>query len=326
MNKKDFYNILGITKDASADDIKKAYKKKAKEYHPDVNKDNPDAEERFKEVAEAYETLSDEVKRKNYDNPRQRRSLFDFEFQRPKPTIPKGESITLLVKLTLEEMHSGIDKSLQYHRTVGCKDCNGQGGSDMEACSVCEGSGQTQIITRTPYGDFRQIEDCMSCKGSGTQIKNACKTCNGAGVENNTQDIKINIPKGVYDNMVTAIRGNGHAVRGGIDGDLYIKIVEIPHSNFVRNGDDLKLHLSITYTQLILGDKIEIDTIDKTKIRVTIPKLSSLEDILRVPKKGVSKFNTSERGDMFIHLNLVTPKEIDSETEELLIKLKEKSL
>lgn len=326
MSKKDFYSILGITKDASADDIKKAYRKKAKEFHPDVNKDDPEASNKFKEVAEAYETLSDEVKRKNYDNPRQGRGIFDFDFDSPRPTIPKGESITLLVKLTLEEMHSGIDKNLQYHRIVGCKDCDGKGGSDMEDCSVCGGSGHMQTISRTPYGEFRHIEDCKSCKGTGTQIKNACKTCKGSGVDSNTQDININIPKGVYDNMVTFIRGGGHAVRGGIDGDLYLKIIEVPHSIFVRDSDNLKMRLSISYSQLLLGDKIEITTIDKTKIRVTIPKLSKIDDVLRVPKKGMNKFNKSERGDVLIHLDLVTPKEIDSETEELLLKLKEKNL
>jgi molecular chaperone DnaJ len=324
MDKKDYYKILGVSKDASADDIKKAYKKKAKEYHPDVNKDNPDAEERFKEVAEAYETLSDEVKRKNYDNPRQGRSIFDFDS--PRQSIPKGESITLLVKLTLEEMHTGIEKKLEYHRIIGCKDCDGKGGSEMEDCSICNGVGRTQTVIKTPFGEFRQIEDCSSCMGTGTQIKNACKTCKGSGVESNTQDINLNIPKGVYDNMVTIIKGGGHAIRGGFDGDLYIKILEIPHSNFVRDGDNLKIHLLITYSQLVLGDKIEIQTIDKTKIRVTIPKLSKIGDVLRIPKKGMGILNKSERGDMLIHLILITPKEIDSETEELLYKLKEKNL
>jgi molecular chaperone DnaJ len=324
MDKKDYYKILGVSKDASADDIKKAYKKKAKEYHPDVNKDNPDAEERFKEVAEAYETLSDEVKRKNYDNPRQSRSIFDFDSHRQ--SIPKGESITLLVKLTLEEMHTGIEKKLEYHRIIGCKDCNGKGGSEMEDCSICNGIGRTQTVIKTPFGEFRQIEDCVSCMGTGTQIKNACKTCKGSGVDSNTQDINLNIPKGVYDNMVTIIKGGGHAIRGGIDGDLYIKILEIPHSTFVREGDNLKMYLQISYSQLILGDKIEITTIDKTKIRVTIPKLSGIDDVLRVPKKGMNKFNNPERGDILIHLDLVRPKEIDSETEELLLKLKEKNL
>lgn len=324
MNKKDYYNILGITKDATADDIKKAYRKKAKEYHPDVNKDNPEAAEKFKEIAEAYETLSDETKRSEYDNPRQRRSVFDFTTA--KPSIPKGEPISLLVKLTLEEIHTGIEKTLQYHRVVSCKDCDGKGGSEMEECSVCGGSGQIQNVIRTPFGEFRNIEDCKSCNGTGTQVKNVCKTCNGFGVESNSQDINISIPKGVYDNMVTLIKGAGHAVRGGVYGDLYVKIIETPHPNFVRDGDNLKMYLSITYSQLILGDKIEITTIDKTQIRISIPKLSKIEDVLRVPKKGMNGLNKTERGDLLIYLNLLTPKEIDSETEDLLLRLKEKNL
>jgi molecular chaperone DnaJ len=324
MSKKDYYKILGVNKEASSDDIKKAYRKKAKEFHPDVNKDNPEAADKFKEIAEAYEVLSDEVKRKNYDNPRQARSMFDFAT--PQPNIPKGESITLLVKLTLEEMHSGVDKNLQYHRIVGCHDCDGKGGSEMDDCSVCDGSGYVQTTTRTPFGEFRHIENCRSCNGLGTQVKNTCKTCNGSGVEENTQDINLKFPKGVYDNMVTMIRGGGHAVRGGVDGDLYVKIIETPHPIFVRNGSDLKLRLSISYSQLLLGDKVEITTIDNSKIKITIPKLSKVEDVLRVPKKGINNFNNSERGDLFIQLNLITPKTIDSETEELLLKLKEKNL
>lgn len=325
MSKKDYYKILGVNKDATKDEIKKAYRKIAKENHPDVNPNNKEAEAKFKEAAEAYETLSDDEKRRDYDSPRRRTIFNDFFRKSNKPT-PIGESITLLINLTLEEMHSGVNKELKYDRIVSCGDCNGTGGTEMEDCSVCWGSGQTEYINRTPFGDFTTIEICQSCNGTGSQPKVLCKTCNGQGVESNTQDVNVSIPKGVFDNMVTVIKGNGHAIKGGISGDLYIKIVEKPHISFVRNGNDLKLDLKINYTQLILGDKVEITTIDGTKIRATIPKLSKLEEVLRVPKKGMNILNSSDRGDMLIHLKLSIPENIDEESENLLIKLKEKNL
>lgn len=329
MDKKDYYKILGVEKNASENEIKKAYRKIAKENHPDVNPNNKEAEAKFKEAAEAYETLSDENKRKAYDNLNTSGNRFNnpfgFDFGN-KRNIPKGESIVLNIRLTLEEIHKGETKNYKYQRNVSCDDCNGLGGTDIENCSMCNGSGVYEQITRTQFGYIQNVQDCPKCNGVGEEPKNKCNTCKGSGVNNKEQEISLMIPKGVVDNMTTIMKGSGHSIKGGVDGDLYFKIIQEPHNEYIRNGNDLSTKLPINYSQLILGDKVEINTIDGTKIRITIPKFSKIEDILRVPNKGMSIFNNNGRGDLLIELKLKIPTSIDKDTEELINKLKEKNL
>jgi len=323
MSKKNYYEILGVSKESSSDDIKKAYRNLAKLYHPDKNPNNSEAEENFKQVSEAYETLSDPEKKNRYDNA-ERFSGFGFNNTGRQRPIRVGESIKLNVKLTLEEIFSGVKKTYKFKRNDICSSCDGHGGTDIITCSTCNGSGILVQTFNTPIGYIRQAIECPDCNGSGQTYKNKCDVCNGDGVNLVDETVEINVPYGVLDGATFIMGGKGHAIKSGRHGDLYIIINELPHHKFIRDGNNLKIKLNLSYPQLVLGDKVEVETIDGSRIRVNIPEFSQVDTNLKVIGKGMAEFKGSNRGDMIITLGVNIPKKIDDETRDVLEKLKTK--
>lgn len=333
MNKRDYYEILGIAKTSSSNDIKKAYRKLAKEFHPDKNPNNKEAEEKFKEISEAYEVLSDKDKKQKYDKfghtdgnqmsyTEDIFNQFRHHFSRP---MRYGQNLRVNIKLTLEEVFSGVKKTYKYMRDVHCNDCDGHGGHDTHDCNVCNGSGHVMKMFRTPLGVIQQTGICESCNGDGVAYTTECNTCKGSGLKKEEEIAELEIPSGIEDGMVSQIVSKGHAVKSGGYGDLHCHFTVLPHKVFVRNGNDLKMKLKLTYPQLILGDKVEIETIEGAKIRITINELSDAETTLKIAGKGLKLFNNNKvRGDMFITLGVSIPKNIDDETKDIVVKLKEK--
>ena len=328
MPKRDYYEVLGVKKDASIDEIKKAYRRLAKELHPDVNPDNKVAEEGFKEVSEAYEHLSDETKRAKYDQfghnvgsgRQSRQSRYYEQSVRRQPIV--GETMSLLLKLTLEEIYSGVKKRYKYKRTDKCDTCAGVGGTDIQDCPTCGGNGVLVNQLNTPYGSFTQVIPCNACGGSGTSYKIVCKTCNGSAVKSVEETIEVDVPAGVQEGMTFVMTGKGQAVKGGECGDLHINIMELPHKQYIRSGSDLKMNLKLSYTQLVLGDKVDIDTIDGGKIRITIPEYSDVGTNLKVQNKALKAYGKDVRGDIIITLGIDIPKKISETMKDLLSKLK----
>lgn len=334
MAKKDYYGILGVEKSASAEDIKKAYRGLAKKYHPDKTKGDKALEEKFKEVAEAYEILSDPDKKTKYDtfghnddSSAGRSSGFGGfggfgDFFNSRRQVKRGENLNLSVKLTLEEVYSGTKKQFKYDRDEACATCSGHGGTDFENCTSCNGKGFTVTHVRASFGVLQQTVECTKCDGTGLIPKNKCADCNGSGVIEIEETIDINIPKGVQNGMAFVMDGKGHAIKGGEAGDLIITIVELPHKSFTRVNGDLKMILPLSYPQLVLGDKVEISTIEGTRIKMTIPPHTDAGSTLRVPSKGIINYLEKERGDLLITVELKLPKKISQETKDLLEKLK----
>ena len=331
MSKKDYYEVLGVGKNASADEIKKAYRNLAKEFHPDKNPDNKEAEERFKEVSEAYEHLSDSDKKAKYDqyghgsrggfhgNP------FEDFFKRRQKAERVGENMSLIIKLTLEEIYTGVKKTYKYNRNVSCDDCGGHGGSGTHECNACGGSGMSTIVINTPIGYIHQQIICESCQGVGSTYDTVCKTCSGDGIKTQEEIIDIDIPHGVFNGMTFIMGGKGHAIKGGKNGDLHINVMELKHDVFTRNNDDLKMNLKLSYSQLVLGDKVEVSTIEGTRIRINIPPHSEVGSNLKIQGKGLKPYQRENRTDMFITLGIEIPKTISDTERELLEKLKEVS-
>jgi len=327
MSKKDYYEVLGVDRNASDDDIKKAYRKLAKEYHPDKNPDNKEAEEKFKEISEAYEHLSDSDKKAKYDrfghggNNSNGNPFADF-FRRRQKVDRVGQNMTLNVKLTLEEIHTGVKKTYKYKRHVHCNTCDGHGGTNVKTCTTCDGTGIQVIVMSTPVGYIHQQTTCETCNGNGETYEDICVSCSGSGVVLNEEIIDVDVPSGVLNGMVLAMNGAGHAAKNARYGDLHIRIVELQHELFTRNNEELKLNLKLSYPQLVLGDKVEVETIDGNKIRVSIPPYSEVGSNLRIVGKGLNSFQGGQRGDMIINLGVTIPKTLTENQREILEKLK----
>jgi molecular chaperone DnaJ len=326
MSDKDYYGILGVKKDASADEIKKIYRKLAKELHPDKNPNNSEAEERFKKVSEAYNTLSNEEKRREYDQfgGKNQRFRHQSEAQRYQAPPRVGETMQLLIKLTIEEVYAGLKKRYKYNHDQSCGDCSGHGGTESHNCENCGGNGVVMQVFNTPMGQIRQMFPCPLCEGVGLRYTNTCKTCSGAGVKSVEEVIEVDIPSGVQEGMTFVMSGKGHAIKSGQNGDLHINIMELPHKVYTRNGSDLRMNLKLTYPQMVLGDKVELETIDGSRIRVTIPEYSDVGHDLRIKNKALKTYNKDFRGDIIITLGVDIPKELDDDTKALIIDLKEK--
>lgn len=337
MKKRDYYEVLGVTKKASANDIKKAYRKLAKELHPDVNPDNKEAEEKFKEVSEAYEHLSDTDKKAKYDkfghisgpqNHRDMHSQFRDMFSRfhQQRSVRVGQHLSIVIKLTLEEVYSGVTKTYKYNRFVSCTDCKGHGGHDIHDCDICNGSGEVMRTYKTPIGYVQQGEPCSACDSTGVVYKKDCNTCKTTGLVQIEEIAELEIPIGVQDGIELGAKGKGNGIKSGIEGDLHCRIMILPHKVFVRNGNDLRMNLKLTYPQLILGDKIEIETIEGKKIRIGVSELSEVGTNLKIASKGLIPMGKDEssRGDLIIILGISIPKVIDDETKALIVNLKEK--
>jgi len=328
MAKRDYYEVLGVNKNSSADEIKKKYRQLAKELHPDKNNGSKEAEEKFKEVSEAYEILSDNDKKANYDrfghsNGRQSQQA---QYHRTQYRQPErfGENMQMVVKLTLDEIYTGVKKRFKYNRNDKCESCDGHGGHGKKDCGTCGGSGLVTHAINTPFGQFSNITQCYSCNGIGLTYDSQCGTCNGSGVNVKEELIDIDIPSGVMEGMSFIMHGKGHAIKAGNSGDLHVKIMELAHKVYTRSGNDLKMVLKLTYPQLVLGSKVELETIDGSKIRINIPEYSDIGNDLRIQHKGLKHYNNEERGDILIKLGIDMPKELDDDTKAVIIDLKEK--
>jgi len=326
MSKRDYYQVLGVEKTASVEEIKKAYRELTKKWHPDKNQGDKEAEDKFKEIAEAYETLSDPSKKERYDHFGDEPSFtgnYEYDFI-PRPTPVVGENMILKLRVTLDEIYTGVKKTYKYNRDAHCTTCEGGGGTGERTCTKCNGKGVVFRTIRTAFATLHHSINCDECAGSGVMYEVACKDCGGDGITQMEEFVEIEIPKGVRNGMTFVMGGKGQAIRGGQAGDLHIQIVEAPHDVFIRENSHLKMNIKLTYSQLVLGDKVEITTIDGGKIRVTIPAHTDVGATLKVQKKGLIPFNGNEkdRGNLFIDISIDIPKTVSNEVKEILEKLK----
>ncbi|RIX54109.1 molecular chaperone DnaJ [Paenibacillus nanensis] len=342
-NKRDYYEVLGVGKDASAEDIKKAYRKLARQYHPDVNKAE-DAEAKFKEVKEAYDVLSDDGKRATYDryghvDPNQGfgggaggadfggfGDIFDMFFggggSRRDPNAPqRGNDLQYTMTIEFKEAVFGKEAEITIPRTESCDTCHGSGakpGTKPETCSTCRGSGQQEVVQNTPFGRMVNRRACTNCGGTGRIIREKCGTCHGAGKVKKQRRIKVNIPAGVDDGAQIRMSGEGEGgLRGGPSGDLYIVLRVKKHEFFDREGDDIYCEVPLTFVQAALGDEIEIPTLTE-KVKLKIPAGTQTGTYFRLKGKGVPKLRGYGTGDQHVKVTIVTPTSLTDEQKELL--------
>ncbi|AHD06352.1 molecular chaperone DnaJ [Paenibacillus larvae] len=344
MSKKDYYEVLGVSKNASQEEIKKAYRKLARQYHPDVNK-AADAEEKFKEAKEAYDVLSDNQKRATYDqfghvDPNQGMGgfgggadfggfgdIFDMFFggggsSRRNPNGPqRGSDLQYTMTIEFKEAVFGKETDIQIPRTESCDTCHGTGakpGTHPETCSVCHGSGQQEVVQNTPFGRIVNRRACSGCNGQGQIIKDKCPTCSGTGKVRKKRKIHIKIPAGVDDGAQLRVSGEGEGgLRGGPPGDLYVVIRVNPHDFFEREGDDIYCEVPLTFTQAALGDEIEIPTLTE-KVKLKIPAGTQTDTYFRLKGKGVPRLRGYGQGDQHVKVVVVTPTNLKEEQKELL--------
>ncbi len=362
MAKRDYYEVLGVSKNASADEIKKAYRKQALEHHPDRNPNNKAAEEKFKEAAEAYEVLSDADKKARYDRYghagvsdhggggfsggggmtmedilRQFGSMFgDSAFgedpfgrsggsQRPAGG-QRGTNLRIKVALSLEEISSGVTKKIKVKKHVTCNVCNGSGAKDsssVKTCGTCHGSGYVRQVRNTFLGQMQTTSPCPTCSGSGTVVSAFCGNCKGDGRMYAEETIEIDIPGGVEANMQLSMRGKGNAgVKGGPAGDLLISIEEVKHDSLQRDGMNLIYDLYVNFADAALGTSIEVPTIDG-RVKIKIPAGTQSGKMFRLKDKGLPSVQSRGRGDQIVHVNVWTPKKLNDEEKRLLEKLRE---
>jgi molecular chaperone DnaJ len=343
MADKDYYKILGVNKTASKEEIKSAYKKLAKQYHPDVNKE-ANATEKFKEISEAASVLGDDVKRKQYDqfgSDFERKyhqdfsrnfSGFDFEdvdfgdlfemffgggFSQGRSKQSRGRNLRYDLDITLEEAAEGITKTIIVEKPENCKQCNGRGGDDFETCNECNGRGIKKVTQRTPFGIFQSTVTCKKCAGRGEIIKNVCSECDGEGVIHKKKELEVNIPAGVDSGAQLRLREEGEAVKNGAAGDLYIFIDVKKHKYFDREGDDISLEVPLTVAQAILGDVIEVPTLTG-KADIKIPKGTQPETIFKLKGKGIPHLNHHGTGDELVKVKIHIPDRLTKRQEELI--------
>lgn len=361
MAKRDYYEVLGVSKDASEDEIKKAYRKIAIKYHPDRNPGNKEAEEKFKEAAEAYDVLHDAQKRQQYDqfgfngpgaggfggfsgasmNMDDIFSMFGDIFggraggfggfggggQR-RPQQHRGSDLRLKVKLSLSEVATGVTKKFKVRKDMNCTHCHGSGaeaGSATETCPTCHGSGVITHTTQSIFGMMQTQGVCPTCNGEGKVIKNKCKHCGGTGVEKGEEVVEINIPAGVAEGMVVNVPGKGNAGQhNGINGDIQVFIEEEENDTFVRDGNDLIYNLLLDFPTAALGDDVEIPTIEGTKLKVKLEAGTQPGKTLRLRGKGLPSVQGygHGKGDLIVQVSVYVPKTLSKDEKEALKKFK----
>ena len=357
--KRDYYEVLGIQKGASEDEIKKAYKKLARKYHPDMNPGDKEAEEKFKEVNEANEVLSDPEKKARYDqfgfagvDPNYGAGAggaggfgggFDFgdlgdifgSFfgggfgggQRRNPNAPqRGESIRASVSVSFTDAAFGCEKSVTLERSEMCGTCKGNGcapGTTPEVCPDCHGTGTVQVRRQTPMGVFASNGPCRKCGGTGRLIHQPCPDCRGGGTVRKRKTIQVTIPAGIDHGQTISLRGQGNAGKnGGPAGDLLITVMVQPHDLFRRDGVDVFCEAPITFTQAVLGAELEIPTIDG-KVKYSIPEGTQTGTVFRLKGKGIPVLNGRGRGDQYVTVSIETPRNLNKEQKEALRKFSE---
>lgn len=360
MEKRDYYEVLGVAKTATADEIKKAYRKKAIQYHPDKNPGDKEAEEKFKEAAEAYEVLSDPQKRQRYDQfghagmsgaggfsggGMSMEDIFSqfgdifggsgfgsffggFAGNRgSQQRVLRGTDLRVKVKLTLEEILTGVEKKIKVKKLVPCSVCKGTGSQDgnVETCPTCHGTGRITKSQRTILGMMQTQEACPECHGEGKIIKNKCPHCNGEGVERADDIISINIPAGVMDGMQLTISGKGNAApHNGVNGDLYVLIEEAPHPDFIRDGSNLIYNMLLSVPTATLGAQVEVPTLT-SKVKVKIDPGTQPGKVLRLRGKGLPEIDQYGRsygtGDLLINIGVYIPEHLSKEEKQMMEKL-----
>lgn len=352
-SKRDYYEVLGVSKGVDTGEIKKAYRQMAKKYHPDLNKDNPQAAEQFKEVQEAYEILSDPDKRTRYDQYGHAgvdeqaggfggfgqsdfggfEDIFDMFFGgsgggRRQNGPVRGADLQYNLEISFDEAAFGVKKDLKIPRTETCSTCNGSGakpGTHVKTCAKCKGKGTIQFAQRTPLGNFVQTQTCSECGGTGKRVETPCSECHGRGKVRKERTITVNIPPGVDHGMTLRMNGEGEAGdRGGIPGDLHIKIYVKPHKIFTRQGDDVICEIPISIVQAALGDEIEVPTLEG-RAKFTIPSGTQPGQTFRLKGKGIQHLNGYNRGDQHVRVKVVVPTKLNSEQKNLLKKFADAS-
>ena len=357
--KRDYYEVLGIAKNASEDEIKKAYRQIAIKYHPDRNPGDKQAEEKFKEAAEAYNVLHDPQKRQQYDqfgfsgpmggsgfdgfgatsmNMDDIFSMFGdifgghgfggFGRRAGQPQQHRGSDLRLKVKLTLEEINQGVTKKFKVRKDVPCQHCHGTGaedGSGRETCPTCHGSGIITHTTQSIFGMMQTQGVCPTCQGEGQIIKNKCHTCNGTGVTKGEEVVEIKIPAGVADGMVVSVPGKGNAgERGGISGDIQVFIEEAENDTFIRDGNDLIYNLLLDIPTAVLGGEVDIPTIEGKTLKVKIDSGTQPGKTMRLRGKGLPAVQGygSGNGDLVVNISVFVPKTLSREERKAMEEFK----
>lgn len=346
MNKRDYYDVLGVEKTASKQDIKKAYRRLARKYHPDVSKE-PDAEEKFKEVKEAYEVLNNDQKRAQYDQFGHAGmngqsfgggaqdfggfgDIFDMFFgggRRSDPNAPRqGDDLQYRMVLEFEEAIFGKETEINIPKEVECGTCHGSGakpGTNPQTCSHCHGSGQLNMEQNTPFGRIVNRRVCHYCSGTGKIIPEKCQTCQGSGRVEKHVNVKVSIPAGIDEGQQIRLGGKGEpGINGGPPGDLYIVIHVRPHDYYRREGDNIYCELPLTFTQAALGDEVEVPTVHG-KIKLKIPSGTQTGKVFRLKGKGVPNVHGRGQGDQHIQVKVITPTNLTSRQKELLREFNE---
>lgn len=355
MAKRDYYDVLQVSRNASKDEIKKAYRKKALEHHPDKNPGDKEAEEKFKEAAEAYEVLRDDNKRARYDKYGHAGvageaggfgggmtiddifanfgDIFGDVFgpfggftgrSSRRRTVNKGSNIRVKVKLNLQEIAAGVSKKIKVSKYIACDACNGTGAknaSGYSTCSTCGGTGQVTRVTSTFLGQMQTTSICPTCNGEGKIITDKCPKCFGEGIIKSEEVIPITIPAGVGEGMQLNVSGKGNAARrGGVNGDLLVVIREEEHPDLIRDGNDLLYNLYLSIPEAALGTAVEIPTVN-SKVKIQIESGTQPGKILRLRNKGLPDVNGYGKGDLLVSINVWIPKELSREEKNLLEKL-----
>jgi molecular chaperone DnaJ len=361
MSKRDYYEVLGVDKNASEQEVKKAYRKMALKFHPDKNPDNPEAESKFKEAAEAYEVLSNADKKGRYDQYghagmkngpggfggagmsmddifSQFGDIFGGAFggafsgfsgggrSQTRRRVNRGSNIRVKVALTLQEISNGVEKKIKVNKYIGCNTCEGTGakhGSSYGTCNTCHGTGQVVQVTNTFLGQMQTASTCPTCHGEGKSITEKCAQCAGQGVTRGEDIISINIPAGVEEGMQLSVSGKGNAgARGGISGDLLVLIEEKPHPELIRDGRNLLVEKYISISDAALGSSVEVPTID-AKARIKIQPGTPAGKVMRLRGKGLPDVNGYGRGDLLVTINVWIPKELTKEEIGILERLRD---
>ena len=353
--KRDYYEVLGVSKDASDDEIKKAYRKVAKQYHPDLNPGDKNAEEKFKEANEAYEVLSDSEKKARYDqyghagvdpnfgaggggNPFGGFGGFGDAFdlgdlfgnlfggfgggRQQNPNAPrKGSTVTANVTISFEEAAKGCKKTVRINRVDTCSVCGGTGcqkGTSAETCKTCGGRGTVNVQQRTPFGVMSTTKQCSDCGGRGKTIKNPCNHCHGSGFETKAATVEVDIPAGIDDRQALNVRGGGNkGLNGGPTGDLRVNINVRPHPFFERDGFDVWCDFTVTYAQAALGDTLYVPTLDG-KVKYELPAGTQPGEVFRFRGRGIAQLGGRGRGDQFVRIIVDVPKNLNAKQKELL--------
>ncbi len=354
MSKRDYYDVLGIGRDAGEQDIKKAYRKLAMKYHPDRNPDNKDAEEKFKEVNEAYEILSSPEKKRRYDQfghagvdgnnaggfggfggfsgfggfDGMFGDIFDmfgggFTSARGSRGPQKGADLQYEITITFEEAAFGTDKEIEFYRNDTCNICDGTGakpGTSTSVCSKCNGTGEMQTVTRTPLGQMIRTSICDRCGGEGTIIETPCSKCGGKGRIKKQRKLKVKIPAGVNTGSIISMRGEGESgIKGGPRGDLYVTINVLPHKIFKRDGYDVICEMPITFVQAALGDELEVPTLEG-KVKYKMPEGTQSGTVFRLRSKGIVNPRGYGKGDQYVRVIIEVPKKLSEDQKDILRK------